>query len=215
VSAVHARPTDAVFARSRARLDGALGAGFAGDALYHDLLRRYAEPGRHYHTLQHLAECLAAFEANAALAQHPAQVEAALWFHDAVYDPRGGANEEASAQLALAALARAGAPAEFAGQVAHLVRVTEHRGVPATPDEMLLVDIDLAILGADEARFDEYERQVRLEYAFVPDDVFYPKRAEILRGFLARPRLYGSARFHERLEDAARRNLARSIAGAR
>ena len=206
--------TDALFRRSWARVAAAFGADSAADGLRDDLLRRYAEPARHYHTRQHLAECLAAFEAHAALARHAAQVEAALWFHDAIYDPRGQGNEAASAQLAREGLAAAGASPAFAEEVARLVLVTMHDGVPAAPDEALLVDIDLAILGADGTRFDEYERQVRCEYAFVPDAAFYPARARILRGFLARPRLYGTEALHARLEDQARHNLSRSIAAA-
>ena len=200
-----------VFARSWARIQAGLGEGLGNPTLRDELLRRYAEPWRHYHTLQHLAECLAAFEAHATLARQAVEVEAALWFHDAIYDPRGSGNEEASARLAREALVRAGAPVAFAERVAQLVLVTRHDGVPATPDEALLVDIDLAILGADDARFDEYEEQVRAEYAFVPDALFRGRRAEILRAFLDRPRLYGTDTFHARLEEKARRNLARSI----
>lgn len=206
--------TDPLFKRSWARIVAAFGAGNAADDVRDDLLRRYAEPARHYHTQQHLAECLAAFETHAALAHHAAQVEAALWFHDAIYDPRGKDNEAASARLARACLTRIGAEPADAEEVAHLVLVTMHDGVAATPDEALLVDIDLAILGAGDTRFDEYERQVRSEYAFVPDSVFHPTRARILRSFLARPRLYGTETFHARLEEQARRNLARSIAAS-
>ena len=58
------------------------------------LLARYSEPHRRYHTLQHLAECFAAFDEIADLAQHPADVELALWFHDAIYDTRRSDNEQ-------------------------------------------------------------------------------------------------------------------------
>jgi predicted metal-dependent HD superfamily phosphohydrolase len=74
----------------------------------------------------------------------------------------------------------------------------------------LLVDIDLAILGASEPRFAEYERQVRDEYAFVPEPLFYEKRRAILQSFLARPRIYSTRHFTNLLERRARMNLARA-----
>ena len=76
----------------------------------------------------------------------------------------------------------------------------------------LLVDIDLAILGAAPARFDEYERQIRDEYGFVPEAVFREKRAGILRGFLERPALFSTPALAARFEAAARANLADALA---
>ena len=75
----------------------------------------------------------------------------------------------------------------------------------------LLVDIDLAILGADAARFDEYERQVREEYAWVPSIMFRRTRRRILEQFLERPRIFQTAAFYEAREAAARQNLQRSV----
>jgi predicted metal-dependent HD superfamily phosphohydrolase len=184
----------------------------APDSLLAALLQRWAEPHRRYHTLQHLRECLALFDAHRALAAHPGEVELALWFHDAIYDTRRHDNEAASAEWACRVLREAGAAAEVVERVDALILATRHSQVPATPDERLLVDIDLAILGAAPARFAEYERQIRDEYGFVPGPVFRDKRAEILRGFLARPALFATAALAARFEAAARANLADAVA---
>lgn len=176
------------------------------------LLARWAEPHRRYHTPQHLRECLALFAAHRALAERPGEVAVALWFHDAIYDTARHDNEAASAAWARRVLRDAGAAGEVLERVDALILATRHSRVPATPDERLLVDIDLAILGAEPARFDEYERQIRDEYGFVPEDVFRDKRAEILRGFLARPALFTTAAMRERFEAPARANLAGAIA---
>jgi predicted metal-dependent HD superfamily phosphohydrolase len=69
-----------------------------------------------------------------------------------------------------------------------LVMATGHDAVPQGRDQEVLVDIDLSILGATPARFDEYEQQVRAEYAWVPEFLFRRKRRAILGQFLARPR---------------------------
>ena len=83
---------------------------------------------------------------------------------------------------------------------------------PLDPDARLLVDIDLAILGAAPERFDEYEVQVRQEYAWVPGPLFRRKRREILQGFLDRPCIYTTEPFRTRFELQARSNLQRSVA---
>ena len=74
-----------------------------------------------------------------------------------------------------------------------------------------MIDVDLAILGTPAERFDEYERQVRDEYSWVPGFLFRRKRREILTAFLARPHVYNTERFRVRYEAVARANLARSI----
>ena len=185
------------------------------DALADELLGRYREPQRHYHTVQHLCECLVYLESVLTRIPDAVAVELALWFHDAVYDLAGSAaasNEQRSALWARQALLAGGAPADLAQRVHDLVMATRHDALPATSDQCWLVDIDLSILGAAPTRFDEYERQVRDEYAAVPESLFRRKRAEVLAGFLARPRLYSTQYFRDLLETSARANLNRSIA---
>ena len=176
------------------------------------LLDRWAEPHRKYHTLQHLRECLALFERERASAEHPGEVAIALWFHDAVYDTSRHDNEARSADWAARVLREAGASEAVAGRVHALVTATCHGEAPVTPDARLVVDIDLAVLGAEPARFDEYERQIRDEYGFVPEALFREKRGEILRGFLERPVLFSTPACARRLDAPARANLARAIA---
>lgn len=189
-----------------------IGAVGEGGALFAQLKAAYAEPQRHYHTQQHLVECLSAFDDARALAEYPHEVELALWFHDAIYDVKGHDNEQRSADWARTALLATGVDVAAADRVHALVMATRHTAVPSGRDEQLLVDIDLSILGAERTRFDEYEQQIRKEYAYVPGFLFRRKRREILRGFLQRPRIYSTARFHDALEVRARDNLQR-VAG--
>ncbi len=105
------------------------------------------------HTPQHLGECLDLWRRDAALAQHPGEVAVALWFHDAVYEHGRADNETASADWAAQVLRDAGADGESARRVHAMVMATRHDQLPVTPDEQLLVDIDLSILGAAPVRF--------------------------------------------------------------
>ena len=190
----------------------ALGVASADEALCIELQRRYGEPQRHYHTLQHLGECLTWFEREQALAERPGEVALALWFHDAIYDVHAHDNEARSAEWARSALLASGVQGEATERVHALVMATRHDAVPEGRDAELLIDIDLSILGAERERFDEYERQVHAEYAFVPDAVRLPRRRAILQRFLAREAIYATPRMHALLEARTRANLARSIA---
>ena len=190
----------------------ALGIADADETLCIELQRRYGEPQRHYHTLQHLGECLTWFEREQALAERPGEVALALWFHDAIYDVHAHDNEARSAEWARSALLASGVQGEAAERVHALVMATRHDAVPEGRDAELLIDIDLSILGAERERFDEYERQVHAEYAFVPDAVRLPRRRAILQRFLAREAIYATPRMHALLEARTRANLARSIA---
>jgi predicted metal-dependent HD superfamily phosphohydrolase len=89
---------------------------------------------------------------------------------------------------------------------------TRHEAVPQTRDEKVLVDVDLWILGAPPERFDEYEKQVREEYGWVPGLIYRRKRRAILESFVARQTIYSTERFIQRYEVQARANLARSLA---
>ena len=189
----------------------AIGARGDGSSLLSQLLARYSEPHRKYHTLQHLGECMAHFEAVPSLPEHPGEVQIALWFHDAIYELRSSQNELQSADWARTELLSAGVPADAAQRVHALVLVTRHSVLPVTPDERLLVDIDLSILGAPTERFAEYETQVRQEYSWVPGFVFRSKRKAILAEFLARKSIYTTPYFQSQLEAQARANLARAI----
>lgn len=176
--------------------------------LFEQLVGAYEQPQRHYHSLQHLAECLMHFEQSRHLAQRPGEVAIALWFHDAVYDVRGKDNERQSADWACRVLASCQASQATLERVERLIMVTRHDATPSEPDEQLLVDIDLAILGAAPERFAEYDAQVRAEYAWVPGFVYRMKRRSVLKSFLARPTLYSTDHFRARYEAQARSNLA-------
>lgn len=190
------------------------GLGAAGDPTpaHHRLAVAYSEPHRHYHNLQHLDECLREFDETRALARDPALVEITLWFHDAVYDPRSGTNEEDSAALADSILADASLPAPRIADVRTLILCTKTHQPGPHPDAALLIDIDLAILGQPASRFFEYERAIRAEYAWVPAVIYAEKRSEILARFLQRPALYATPRFRERYETTARANLTQALA---
>lgn len=176
--------------------------------LHADLVAAWSEPHRAYHTLQHLEECLAQLDA---VRPDGFEVEVALWFHDAIYDTHAYDNEEKSVEWARRELAACGASTGCTAHIHELIMATRHNAIPTGEDARLMVDIDLAILGSNEARFAEYEAQVAREYAWVPLLIYRRERTKILQNFLDRDRIYATELFHNRLDANARRNLAWSI----
>jgi predicted metal-dependent HD superfamily phosphohydrolase len=175
------------------------------------LIAAYGEPHRHYHTAQHIDQCLAELDLARPRAADPAEVEMALWFHDAVYDTHRTDNEQQSAAWAQRFLTTQGLePARVQRIVEHIL-ATRHTGIAGMADSQLTVDADLAILGAPADRYRDFESNVRKEYSWVPEPVFRDRRAEILQSFLDRPGIYHTAFFRERHEAAARANLAAAI----
>jgi len=178
---------------------------------FYALNSRYSESHRFYHTKEHIGACLQYLDELCADAVKPNEVELAIWFHDAIYDPFSSTNEADSATWAKEFLSQNNAPDSQIENVNKLIMATLHDATPSANDEALLVDIDLSTLGESTATYDEYEKSVRKEYKRVPYFIYKKKRKEILKGFLKRAFIYTTPYFLERHEKRARENLTRAI----
>ncbi|MFF2809457.1 hypothetical protein ACFVT2_20185 [Streptomyces sp. NPDC058000] len=178
-----------------------------------NLLDRWAEPQRHYHTTDHLTAVLARIDELAAHADDLPAVQLAAWFHDAVYRPDRSENEERSAALAERALPELGIAPPRTAEVARLVRLTvTHDPAPDDRNGAVLCDADLAVLAGSPDAYATYAAAVRTEYGFVPDPDFRAGRAAVLRQLLALPRLFRTPQGHDRWEQPARHNLSTELA---
>lgn len=193
-----------------------------------DLVDRWREPHRVYHSPLHLAVALDALEtlaAGAAQAENGTSehvlwhARLALWFHDAVHDGVAQQDEQRSAQLVaelLDPLVEPGAASALGtaltstdvDEVARLVMVTaDHDPAPDDAVGSLVSDADLAVLGGSPAVYTRYTRQVRAEYCDVPDAQFRTGRSEVLRALLAGGPLFRSTPGATRWQAAAEANL--------
>lgn len=179
---------------------------------FEQVVHHYREPHRGYHNIDHIADCLHHFDTVRHTAPDPDAIEAAIWFHDVIYDPHSADNEGESAEYAEAALTRLGADERMRREVVRLIELTRHNEAPADLAGQLMVDVDLASLGAPAAVFEENGRNIRREFAHVDDVTYRQSRADILRRFADRPRIYHTDVFFDRFEEAARANLRRAIA---
>jgi predicted metal-dependent HD superfamily phosphohydrolase len=205
---------DVLRSRWTRALAGARGSAAGPDPVpYADnLLARWREPQRRYHTLAHLVAVLDHVDTLEEYADDPDAVRLAAWFHDAVYLPDRSGNEERSARLAERALTEAGVPDDTTAEVARLVRLTvTHDPADGDRNGQVLCDADLAVLASPPAAYAAYTAAVREEYHFVPNDAFRAGRADILRQLLALPRLFRTPYGQEKWEATARYNLSSEL----
>lgn len=176
------------------------------DCMFEDLRERYSGPERFYHTLDHAVGVVSTVDSLQAHAMHVNAVKLAAWLHDVIYDSRAADNEERSAEYA-ERLCQELAISE--GRiVGDLIRVTKRHEAGDDADTRVLLDADLAVLGASDQVYHEYAQNIRREYAWVPDAEYRAGRRRVLEHFLSRPRIYY---FLVHLEGPARRNLAAEI----
>jgi predicted metal-dependent HD superfamily phosphohydrolase len=178
-----------------------------------DLLARWQEPHRRYHTVDHLVAVLAVVDEYAFWAADADAVRLAAWYHDAVYNPGRVDNEEASALLAEARLPTLAVTADRVAEVARLVRLTaEHDPIPGDRNGALLTDADLVILAAPGDAYHTYAAAIRDEYGHLADPDFVFGRASVLEALLNQPKLFRTPALRERYEQRARHNIASELA---
>lgn len=179
------------------------------EVLQRDVVGRYGENGRFYHTLPHVHHLLSLLAPFAPRLADWTVLQLAVWFHDIIYDPRASDNEAQSAAYATAVL-HPFLPAATLNRLEQLILTTKsHQAPDGDTDAQFLLDADLAILGASQADYAKYAAAIRQEYGFVPEAAYREGRTAVLHHFLTRPRLYHHL---THLERPARANLQWEIA---
>jgi len=182
------------------------------------LVAAQSSPDRYYHNLEHLGEMFRVAGRLAIFCDDPQAIQLAIWFHDAVYDPRAKDNEARSADLAILLLGPLGVPAGVLERVTRMIRLTAHVTSDMPPgdrDTAALVDADLAILGAGEERYRRYAADIRKEFAWLPDEDYRTGRIAVLERFLSRERIYNHEMIYTEGESRARANMTAEIESLR
>ena len=177
-----------------------------------NLLSRWREPQRRYHTVDHLAAVLYRIDELAEHADDLSTVQLAAWFHDAVYRPDRSENEERSAALAERALPELGIGAARTAEVARLVRLTvTHDPAPDDPDGEVLCDADLAVLAGSPDDVRRLRRRGPRRVRLRPRRRLPRRPLRRAPQLLSLPRLFRTPRGYDRWEHPARRNLATEL----
>lgn len=215
---VRAMASSAAPSRLRAHWAAIIPRSSAADSCFDGLLARYGEPHRQYHSIAHLDRVVsdvADLLSNIVVAQ-PLAVKIAAFFHDAVYDPRSPSNEADSAALCGRELTQLGWSAEQIDEVKRLILLTRDHGASDNSDAggSVLLDADLAVLGASPNVYQAYVSGVRAEYSHVGEQAWRVGRAQVLQRFIDQPRIYRTSAMstHER---RAQSNLRAELATLR
>lgn len=184
-----------------------------GSEAFQLLTTHYSGKRRIYHNLSHIKALLQRAESlQGDITNYPA-LQWAIWFHDAIYNSRKKDNEEQSAQLALKIMEDLAIPKEVQQETQQMILATKrHQADNGSADLKLFLDLDLAILAADEITYQQYQQAIRQEYWWVPRFLYRRNRRQVLMGFQARPRLYFTDKLSQQWEETAHRNLANEIA---
>ena len=179
--------------------------------LWEELEQAYTSKGHHYHTLVHLAYMLELAKKYGKKGERYNLLLFAIFYHDIVYSATQSDNEEKSAAIAGKRLAGLGlAPVDVAF-VKEMILATKAHQQQSDDSINLLLDLDLAILGAHEERYDAYSQAVRQEYSLYPDLIYKPGRTKVLQHFLNQPSIYKTSLFKQNFEAQARQNLQREL----
>ena len=180
--------------------------------IFTSLIDSYTSRHRSYHNLNHVYDILNWIELVKDFAENTDILRFAAWFHDCIYDPQSLDNEAKSAVEAERALEALNIDREIIKKIEQIILSTKnHQPSIASIDNLLFLDLDLAILGTNPARYREYAKAIRQEYNHVSDRYYQTGRKKVLTQFLNRERIYYTDYFYHRLETAARKNLQAEI----
>mmetsp|Transcript_141561 Transcript_141561/g.440066 ORF Transcript_141561/g.440066 Transcript_141561/m.440066 type:complete len:477 (-) Transcript_141561:48-1478(-) len=183
------------------------------------LAELHGEPQRHYHTLAHLRELFGHFDRHRDSIKDHIAVKLAIFFHDAVYQPRSGSpkNEADSAQLfqrfGEEVLPRGDPPGrakgELIGKVSKwILQTADHKCSPTDEEDCkLFMDFDMAVLGRPWEEYQTYSKQIKMEYGHVPEPAFCEARKAFLEAAAAGPPIYATTAFQASHETQARDNM--------
>lgn len=179
--------------------------------VYNDLISRYSESHRKYHTLDHIKSCLDEFKQVKTFSQDPLAIEFAIWFHDAVYNTHRKDNEEKSAKLAIKVIKKLKLPKKYISKVTSLILATKHDTEPIDNDEKLICDIDLSSLGLPDDEYEQNSLKIRQEYNWVAKDQYILGRSKVITSFLNKPSIFYTEYFKNKYEKQARHNLLNEL----
>ncbi len=181
------------------------------DEFYDYLVKRYSEPHRHYHTLEHVQRCLEKLDQAVALIKDPDAVEMALWLHDAIYNLNMKDNEQRSTEI-LQVYAGENADSVFLQKVCDLIMATAHHEIPEDQDACFIADIDLYSFGQSWDDFRVDEQLLRKEHICTADEHYYPEQLRFLNMLQDRPTFFLTDFFRQRYEQVAQDNIQKLIA---
>lgn len=178
--------------------------------LFEALNRSYNSSKRFYHTFSHLNDCFKLLEGIKHDVVNQDAFSFAIWYHDVIYNPLRWDNEDRSARVAREELSMINVPERQIDSVSRLILLTKNHGAPTIIDDQdaaYFLDIDLSVFASPQDAYVMYMQSIRKEYSVLPAQVFNPKRANLLKRFLALKHIYHTLHFRQQFEKQARENI--------
>lgn len=144
-----------------------------------DVVKRYDETHRFYHTFEHLQDVVSYLEKSNSLND---ELFLAAVYHDAVYDPKSNTNEEDSANLFKVDAAMASIASDKVASVIQLILDTKHHTASSELSKQF-IDADLNIFNESNERLLQYEKQIFKEYQFVDYKTYKENRIKVLEKY--------------------------------
>ncbi|MEM7757451.1 MAG: hypothetical protein AAF298_04885 [Cyanobacteria bacterium P01_A01_bin.40] len=183
-----------------------------GESIFADLITAYSGTARQYHNLHHVQHILNSLtEVRELIVDFPA-LQLCAWFHDYIYDSQAVDNEMQSAIAAERILSRLKIDFDTLRLVQQIILSTrKHEPFLEETDNLIFLDVDLAILGTSSEGYLAYSQAIRQEYSHLSDRDYQVGRKQVLTQFLAKDRIYHTDYFYQQLESTARKNLQTEI----
>ena len=173
----------------------------------------YSEYHRFYHTLEHVEHGLNLLKEVKDLCDDYYLVLYSWWYHDIIYLPNTLNNELVSADKAVFDAFQLGVTDDDATlKIYNMVLATKHLNNKAVShDDKIIHDLDLAILGSNDAEYHSYRAQIKDEYNMYRIDKYLKGRLMILNDFLKLKNIYYIEYFQNHFEEKARKNISGEI----
>lgn len=183
------------------------------DNLWREISDGYSAPGRYYHTLDHIVQVLEELNSVWKYIKETDVCLFAVFYHDLIYDPLSGNNEEESAAIAGSRMSRLNVDERSIQACENFIMATKGHLPDDDNDINYFNDADLSILGKADHLYTGYAQLIRKEYSMFPDEIYNPSRRKVLHHFLNMERIFKSEAFHKKYEIPARQNIQKELSG--
>lgn len=171
----------------------------------------YYSESRFYHNLTHLDSMLSDLEKVKNEIQDWDSILLSLFYHDIVYDATKSDNEEQSSEFAINELVSLNVPTIQIQKVEQLILATKSHIRNENNDINFFIDADISILGYEKDIYDNYSKNIRLEYLYYPGFVFNQGRINILDNIINYGSIFKTEYFKNKYEKTAQINLKNEL----
>lgn len=176
------------------------------ESVWNLLSDKYSEPERHYHTKEHILDCLNQLDSAQEHVPDLNAVELAIWFHDVIYDPKASDNEEQSVIL-FNKVAQSILPEPVIKKVSDIIIATLHIDKPEDLDQAFMLDIDLSSIAGNWQRFTKDNSNLRKEVRHLDCKDYCERKIRFFNLLMNKEQIFFTDFFHAACEEKARHNM--------